>query len=368
MPYGDIKTLFVMTTGRSDLVATGNLWKLAYFINAGQRWLDRKAIKRDQLQRYMRDVAAGQKLVELSDVRLIKTVFIVDGQGDESELERFDPLDFKMKYANIDDEDTGTPIDFCINISRDQGLVIGVAVTESVNVGDFATDTKWTKGTGWAIAAGVAVKTGTNWSELSQVTGDQNEAILDGSPYRVQYTVTGLTDGDFIRVRLGETYGQRRETNGTFIEDIVARGTTPSIVFDGAADGFAVTLDNVSVKKSTYANAGRTVAEGGYQSWPAHMLRRHFDSIALGPVPDSTYTLEVIGRFYEPRVIGDWDSTYWTEEEPNLLVWAAAYIMEITYRNSEGADDWEAKIDKFLGDIERDKVAEEVVGINKMKG
>ena len=109
--------------------------------------------------------------------------------------------------------------------------------------GDFATDTDWTKGTGWAIAAGVATHASGTGSDL-----EQNITIVDGDTYTVTYKITGRTAGT-ITAKIGGTSGATVSINTTIVEDIVAgAGGAPELEFtaDSAFDG---SIDKVSVKE-----------------------------------------------------------------------------------------------------------------------
>lgn len=109
--------------------------------------------------------------------------------------------------------------------------------------GAFASDTGWTKGTGWTIAAGKADSDGTQTavSDLSQ-----NQTITAGVSYTLTYTVSSYSAGT-ITGMLGGTAGTARSANGTYTEIIVCgAGEDPKLVMRASAD-FVGKIDDVSV-------------------------------------------------------------------------------------------------------------------------
>lgn len=108
--------------------------------------------------------------------------------------------------------------------------------TEAATNGGFGSDTAWTKGTGWSIAAGVATAAAAS-SALSQA-----QSLVSGRFYRVLFTVSGFSGGT-VTPSLGGTAGTARGADGTYSEIIQAAGVTFALT--GA--GFSGSIDNVSV-------------------------------------------------------------------------------------------------------------------------
>ncbi len=116
---------------------------------------------------------------------------------------------------------------------------VNSGLQESVGNGTFASDTIWTKGAGWTIAAGVATATGAISTAISQ---DSLVTLIAGQAYAVNYTIT-RSAGDLIP-SVGGNSGATRSASGTYREVIVA-GATQVLAFTGA--GFTGTLDTVSI-------------------------------------------------------------------------------------------------------------------------
>jgi hypothetical protein len=93
-----------------------------------------------------------------------------------------------------------------------------------------------------------------------------------------------------------------------------------------------------------------------------------FNSILISPPPDSPYTMIVEGLFYSDELVNEGDYNRWTIEHPLTLVHASLFKLEQTYRNTEGAKDWEAAMDAVLDQLNADIVEEEIEGVNYMEG
>lgn len=111
--------------------------------------------------------------------------------------------------------------------------------------GAFASDTAWTKGTGWTIAAGVANCDGTQIadSDLSQDPGFEA-----GKTYIVTFTTT--RSAGTVTLVVGGTVGTARSTANTFNETIVAGSSDTLLAFRADSD-FVGTIDNVSISEQS---------------------------------------------------------------------------------------------------------------------
>ena len=125
-------------------------------------------------------------------------------------------------------------------LDKSQGLVLG---SELVVNGGFATDTDWTKGTGWTISGGVATKVAGSVGGLSQSMG-----IVLGVTYEITFTLT-RTAGSLL-IRLGTTAQNLAafSASGTYTVKLAAAGSSGIGYFHGDAT-FAGTIDNISVKE-----------------------------------------------------------------------------------------------------------------------
>lgn len=136
----------------------------------------------------------------------------------------------------------------------------GTRGSELISNGAFASDTVWTKGTGFTISGGVCTASAGSGSTLFQAI-----TLTASNLYRVQYTLTRSAGS--ITPSVGGAPGVTRSASGTYTEWILAGGTT---YFDFTKDAsFAGTIDNVSVTRAchvqgAYAVEGRTQHDESY--------------------------------------------------------------------------------------------------------
>jgi len=134
---------------------------------------------------------------------------------------------------------------------------------ELITNGDFATDTNWTKGTGWSISGGTANCDGTQTAGTQLV---QNGTYTLNKTYKITYTLSSVTAGN-VDVRLqgsGATVtGNSRTIDGTYTEYITSTGNTSFRIRGN--DDFIGSIDNVSVKEvgqDWTLDAGWSISEG----------------------------------------------------------------------------------------------------------
>ncbi len=77
-------------------------------------------------------------------------------------------------------------------------------------------------------------------------------------------------------------------------------------------------------------------------------------------------TLEVEGYFIE-SLIDDADENALTNLAPMALVFKAAYFMEVYFRNTEGAKDWEMAVSSIVDKFDDEDVAIRTQDINQMQ-
>lgn len=109
--------------------------------------------------------------------------------------------------------------------------------------GNFATDTDWTKGSGWTIAGGVGVATSAaDNSAISELV------LTIGAWYAVQYTISGYVAGA-VRGRVGGgTVGPSRSANGTYNETGRATSSAAGVLTSGVT---TLNVDDISYKPLT---------------------------------------------------------------------------------------------------------------------
>ena len=130
----------------------------------------------------------------------------------------------------------------------DKRCVLRIVTIDPTINGDFGTDTDWTKGTGWTIAAGVA-------HHATGTASDLEEALASlpaiGRKVEITYTVLNLTAGD-VTLKAGTQAGTLRSANGTFTEILTVAGD--QIMRFSASSTGVFDIDNVKVRFSTEAD------------------------------------------------------------------------------------------------------------------
>lgn len=93
-----------------------------------------------------------------------------------------------------------------------------------------------------------------------------------------------------------------------------------------------------------------------------------YSGIIIFPPPDIDYALEIKGLFYNPVLVADADTNYWTINHPNLLVMSALRQLEMMYRGSKTASTWNSLIESELLNIEKDFIEQEISHIDTLEG
>ena len=111
-----------------------------------------------------------------------------------------------------------------------------------VTNGGFATDTDWTKGTGWTIAGGKLVGTATTDNASPTVP-----ILTVGKWYKITFTISVQTGGT-VAIDCGSgTAGTARSTAATFTEYLQCTGSTDLLINGGTA--WTGTIDDVIVEE-----------------------------------------------------------------------------------------------------------------------
>jgi len=134
---------------------------------------------------------------------------------------------------------------------------------EEITNGDFATDTDWTKGTGWTISGGTANCNNTSGSTQNLQT--ENKILnLGGKRVQISFTVSNYSGSASMTVTLQGTGGNDFSginANGTYTTLSLISPTDNSIdLLFKASNGWVGSIDNVSVKEYTSADMDVTRA------------------------------------------------------------------------------------------------------------
>jgi hypothetical protein len=92
------------------------------------------------------------------------------------------------------------------------------------------------------------------------------------------------------------------------------------------------------------------------------------NAILILPPTDTELEVEIHGLFYSNTLSENTDQSVWSVLFPMVLIWAALYQLEVSYRNTRGAEDWLLAITRELTNIDKDGVEEEIAGVNQIEG
>jgi len=113
----------------------------------------------------------------------------------------------------------------------------------------------------------------------------------------------------------------------------------------------------IALKADTPANYAHTNEWGGWVL-----------SLELYPHQRAHCMIEVRGKFYSPELTTDVSTNMWSQFYPSLLIKAACHVLEVFYRNTEGANDWLNAMNDELLDVEKMQVETEARKFWVMEG
>jgi hypothetical protein len=97
-------------------------------------------------------------------------------------------------------------------------------------------------------------------------------------------------------------------------------------------------------------------------------LKYDYRGIIIAPPVDEAYVVEISGLFEQFVLSNDTDENWWTIREPDMLIKAALYQLEISSRGTENARNFLSSLTSEITLLEKDFVEEEVSDIDNMKG
>ena len=124
----------------------------------------------------------------------------------------------------------------------------------------------------------------------------------------------------------------------------------------------------IYIRRSPETSGKVTIDYFGTTEYSEESDHFEYNGLVFLPPADGTYTIEIHGLFYNPKLEANDDENYWTEVNPLVLVMAASRALEIVYRNSEGVKDWESAIKSDLFGLGKDLAEEDVAGDSEMGG
>ena len=112
---------------------------------------------------------------------------------------------------------------------------------ELVTNGDFATDTDWTKQTGWSISNGKAIANSSNGSIYQPIN------FIDGKSYKITFDITEYTSGE-VACRFNDDETNTFNSVGSHTLYFVSNNSFDYVYFKGL-NSFIGSIDNCSVRE-----------------------------------------------------------------------------------------------------------------------
>ena len=178
--------------------------------------------------------------------------------------------------------------------------------TELVTNGDFATDSDWTKGTGWSISGGQATHVAGTGSNLQQSVAYGSS----GTIYALSVDVVSISGGSgSIQARTGGATTAKTidgDTSGTTVTLIYVHDGLNTDVAITAGSGTSLTVDNISVKEVLFDQPDGTLTLFEH---PENVPRVEYDADGnrLGLLVEEQRTNLI--TYSE-----DLESSYWTKQ------------------------------------------------------
>ena len=89
-----------------------------------------------------------------------------------------------------------------------------------------------------------------------------------------------------------------------------------------------------------------------------------YNGVVFRPPTDKQYVIETFGKFYTPDLTEADPDSWWTFTAYTAILHATLRELELDYRNTEGANDWEQSILKTTRMLSMDDAEEDAIGIN----
>ena len=192
-----------------------------------------------------------------------------------------------------------------VNFDANDSVSLGTLGADIITNGDFATDSDWTKGTGWTISASAAHCDGTQVtsSYLTQTLAGEHD---DWSHHTVKYTLSNVTAG-YVRPYFNNGPGDIESTNGTHYAEVTA--TVGSDTFRiQASSTFVGSITDIIVQKSHINEWDLDTDETATIIWDAHYLLPN----PINMVDGNIYTLKIVQTtpFWPGQITIDWTNDY----------------------------------------------------------
>jgi len=338
-----IRTKFVQQNGRYDLVTSQSSFTdngANFFIQAGQRLLDDLNPTRKELSRFVKDISVGQSSVFMKHIRSIDSVYVKASGEARSDLYS-KPYSWMIEEYGEDFGEQAKGIGtFSALPSNNETLTIG---TETYTF-------KTTRSASYqvAIATTISVLIDNLVSEINTYSSLAKAYKLSATTFCVEYYLVG-TAGNAIAFSTTSA-GLSLDGSGYLGGALAGRA---NLTTQGTPMYFTV-LQSTPHPEITLSTLGSYETSHLYFG----LDRFQKDGIFFLPAADKAYTMHIFAQPYS-LLENDLDISYHSEMKPELLIMAANFVLEATYRNRSGMDDWGAAIKKIVDGMDKSLALQE---------
>jgi len=204
------------------------------------------------------------------------------------------------------------PLSFGSNYWTKSGASIegdsSTAGVEKVTNGDFATDSDWSKGTGWTISGGNASVDTASTVGLSQAI-----SAVSGSIYTVVVEMSNYTSGS-LQLQFGSQIIDTESANGKYVYTVTSTTTNPTFYLYAVGDS-EFSIDDVSVKEVQGFSAPSVD-----NPTSAFKLVATANNALLNKTPTGTSGIDYTNSIYVKRVSGSGDVFLRNVNNTNILL------------------------------------------------
>ena len=160
-----------------------------------------------------------------------------------------------------------------------------------------------------------------------------------------------------------------------WVNDSENRRELKKISWEEMKDLYASNISSVSTGTPTYfcpAKLREVDATGknitGVFSNYSLPVSTDFRGIIIMPPTDTSYDIEILGKFMQPILDTDLQENFWTIIYPEILIRAAMYQNELLYRGKESTGKLFNSLMFDISEIEKDGIEETMHGVNQIEG
>ncbi len=173
------------------------------------------------------------------------------------------------------------------------------------------------------------------------------------------------------------TFRDMRTIESVYIACNGTRRKLDHISYDKLVEKFPATFTTVTIGEPAYwtpmcirnVNMDSDSDTGGIVDYMDVIENSdNYNAVVIMPPANQDIHVEISGKFRSKKLTLDADTNYWTDNEPFILMLCALRALEVSYRNTQGVNDWTASIMSELFGLEKDYVENDTNFIPILEG